>query len=92
MRNMLFGAGIAIYAVAQVLSALLSAVLLFGGATWLFLAGYAVFAIALFLLAPVVVLLAVSVVRLPFVLLGALLAAMAGRWGEYWDLVAESNQ
>ncbi|MCC6268400.1 MAG: hypothetical protein IT300_12575 [Dehalococcoidia bacterium] len=91
MQNTLFNTGLAIYGVAHLLAGLLAALAYVGG--WIFLiVNGAIFWVAIWaIFGTIVVYLAVSVLRLPFVLIGWGFAALGGRTQDYWSFVQQTN-
>lgn len=91
MRGAVFGLGILVYGIAQILATLLAAVGYIGGFVFLLLNAGILWAVGWAMFGLIVVFLAVSLLRLPFVLFGWVCAAVAGRTDEYMDFVRSTN-
>ncbi len=91
MRDLLFNLATLIAATAQLLSGCLLVVGWIGGLAWVVLNGSLLIAGLWVLVGPVVVALLVSAQRLPVILLGLGIAALAGRTRDYIDFVARLN-
>lgn len=90
MRDLLFGISVALAGMAQRVSTLLLAAWP-GGAAWLFLGGSVIWTTPWFIFGPALLVVGISVLRLPVMLLGLLLAALAGRRDDYLAAVAAMN-
>ncbi|WP_322795514.1 hypothetical protein [Tepidiforma sp.] len=91
MRNALFGLSVALAGMAQLVSTLLFLAAWLGGAAWLFLSGSVIWTTLWFIFGPALLVVGISVLRLPVILLGLLLAALAGRRDDYLAAVAAMN-
>ncbi len=91
MRDAMLAVAVLLAAVAQAASAVLYLVGCFGIFIYLVLGGYALWAGLWAVLGPLLVILAVSFLRLPFILAGLLIAALAGRHRDYLAAVSRLN-
>lgn len=91
MRDAVLAVAVAIAGAATLLSGCLLTVGWLGILAWLFLGGHVIWTALWFVFGPGVVALAVSLFRLPFVLVGLLLAVLCGRRREYVALVARMS-
>lgn len=91
MRDAMLAVAPLLAAVAQAASTLLYLVGCFGIFVYLVLGGYALWAGLWAVLGPLLVILAASLLRFPFVLAGLLIAALAGRHREYLAAVSAWN-
>ncbi len=91
MRDAVLAVAAWIAGIAQILSSCLLVILWVGGLAWVIWNGSLIYVAAWVLFGPLLVLLLVSALRLPFVLLGLLLAALAGRRDEYLAFLARIN-
>ncbi len=92
MRDLLFNLAALIAGTAQLLSGCLLAVGWLGGLAWAVLSGSLIIAALWVVVGPVLVVLLVSAVRLPFILLGLGIAALVGRARDYLAFVASINR
>lgn len=95
MRNPLFTVATIIAASTEVLSRYLFVAAWFGGLIWAVLVGSLtslIMGALWFVLGPILIAPLVSVLRLPFILLGLGIAALAGRTRDYFDFVASLDR
>ncbi len=87
-RDLLLVIAVWIAGVSQLASGCLYGAVWLGGLAWFILSGNIFWVAVWILLSPLLLSVAISLLRLPFILLGLLIAALAGRQEEYFDYVA----
>jgi hypothetical protein len=91
VRQALYGLAIIIAGLAEVASTLIYLAAWGGILVYLFLSGYVLWTALWFIFGPLPVAIGVSLFRLPFILLGYLLALLAGMTGEYSAALEQMN-
>jgi hypothetical protein len=91
VRQALYGLAIVIAGLAEVASTLIYLAAWGGILVYLFLSGYVLWTALWFIFGPLPVATGVSLLRLPFILLGYLLALLAGMTGEYSAALDQMN-
>jgi hypothetical protein len=91
MRQALFGSAVIIAGLAELASTLIYLAAWGGILVYLFLSGYVLWTALWFIFGPLPVAFGVSLLRLPFILLGYLLALLAGMTGEYSAALEQMN-
>ncbi|WBL37465.1 hypothetical protein O0235_07780 [Tepidiforma flava] len=88
MRDAVLAAAAWIAGIAHILGGCLMVIIWLGGLGWFVLSGAVLYAMAWVILGPLLAYAAGFLLRVPFVLLGLLLAALAGRREEYLAFLA----
>jgi hypothetical protein len=91
VRQALYGLAIIIAGLAELASTLIYLAAWGGILVYLFLSGYVLWTALWFIFGPLPVAIGVSLLRLPFIRLGYLLAALAGMTGEYSAALEQMN-